>query len=128
MQFTPWDNPMGTDGLEFVEYAAPDPVALGKLFESMGFTAIARHRHKNVMLYRQGEINFIINGEPNSFAQRFARLLVDEIRVNKREVKITGSYAALAQAAAGNPGDFMSVPRFAPKWLPDLGSNQGPAD
>src|SRR3954467_2334353 len=73
MQFTPWDNPMGTDGFEFVEYAAPDPVALGQLFESMGFTAIARHRHKNVTLYRQGDVNFIINAEPNSFAQRFAR-------------------------------------------------------
>jgi len=73
MQFTPWDNPMGTDGFEFVEYAAPDPAALGRLFETMGFSAIARHRHKNVTLYRQGEVNFIINGEPNSFAQRFAR-------------------------------------------------------
>ncbi len=74
MQFTPWDNPMGTDGFEFVEYAAPDPAALGRLFEQMGFTAIARHRHKKVTLYRQGGINFIINAEPNSFAQRFARL------------------------------------------------------
>jgi 4-hydroxyphenylpyruvate dioxygenase len=74
MKFTPWDNPMGTDGFEFIEYAAPDPIALGKLFEHMGFTAIARHRHKNVTLYRQGEINFIVNAEPDSFAQRFARL------------------------------------------------------
>jgi 4-hydroxyphenylpyruvate dioxygenase len=74
MKFTPWDNPMGTDGFEFIEYAAPDPDALGRLFESMGFTAIARHRHKKVMLYRQGEVNFIINAEPDSFAQRFARL------------------------------------------------------
>jgi len=73
MQFTPWENPMGTDGFEFVEYAAPDPVALGQLFERMGFLAIAKHRHKNVTLYRQGEVNFIINAEPNSFAQRFAR-------------------------------------------------------
>jgi 4-hydroxyphenylpyruvate dioxygenase len=40
----------------------------------MGFVAIARHRHKNVLLYRQGEINFIVNAEPDSFAQRFARL------------------------------------------------------
>ena len=39
MQFTPWDNPMGTDGFEFIEYAAPDPAALGALFERMGFTA-----------------------------------------------------------------------------------------
>ncbi len=74
MQFTPWDNPMGTDGFEFVEYAAPDPVALGRLFESMGFVALARHRIKNVTLYRQGEVNFLINAEPDSFAQRFARL------------------------------------------------------
>ena len=73
MQFTPWENPMGTDGFEFVEYAAPDPVALGQLFETMGFTAIAKHRHKRVTLYRQGEVNYIINAEPNSFAQRFAR-------------------------------------------------------
>ena len=74
MQFTPWDNPMGTDGFEFVEYAAPDPAALGWLFEQLGFVPIARHRHKNVTLYRQGDINFIINAEPNSFGQRFARL------------------------------------------------------
>jgi 4-hydroxyphenylpyruvate dioxygenase len=73
MQFTPWENPMGTDGFEFVEYAAPDPAALGRLFETLGFTAIARHRTKSVTLYRQGEVNFIINAEPNSFAQRFAR-------------------------------------------------------
>ena len=74
MQFTPWDNPMGTDGFEFVEYAAPDPAALGAVFEQLGFAPIARHRHKQVTLYRQGEVNFIINAEPNSFAQRFARL------------------------------------------------------
>lgn len=73
MDFQPWDNPMGTDGFEFIEYAAPDPQALGALFEQMGFAAIARHRHKNVTLYRQGGINFIINAEQDSFAQRFAR-------------------------------------------------------
>ena len=69
-----WDNPLGTDGFEFVEYAAPDPAALGRLFEQMGFTAIARHRAKNVLLYRQGDVNFIVNAEPDSFAQAFARV------------------------------------------------------
>jgi 4-hydroxyphenylpyruvate dioxygenase len=73
MEFQPWDNPMATDGFEFIEYAAPDPKALGALFMQMGFAAIARHRHKDVTLYRQGEINFIINAEQDSFAQRFAR-------------------------------------------------------
>src|SRR3712207_1359431 len=62
-------NPMGTDGFEFVEYTAPDARALGRLFESMGFTAVARHRSKEVLLYRQGDINFIVNHEPDSFAQ-----------------------------------------------------------
>ena len=69
-----WDNPMGTDGFEFVEYTGPDPQALGALFERMGFVAAARHRSKNVTLYKQGDVNFILNAEPESFAQAFARL------------------------------------------------------
>ena len=72
MRFEPWDNPMGTDGFEFVEFAHPDPAALAQLFATMGFTLAARHKSKNVVLYRQGGINFIINAEPGSFAQRFA--------------------------------------------------------
>ena len=68
------DNPMGTDGFEFVEYTAPDPVALGALFERLGFAAVARHRSKRVTLYRQGDVNFIVNAEPDSFAQAFARV------------------------------------------------------
>jgi 4-hydroxyphenylpyruvate dioxygenase len=66
-------NPMRTDGFEFVEYAAPDPELLRRLFESMGLPAVARHRSKNVTLHRQGDINFIINAEHDSFAQKFAR-------------------------------------------------------
>ncbi|MFC5769488.1 4-hydroxyphenylpyruvate dioxygenase [Thauera sinica] len=69
-----WDNPTGIDGFEFIEYAAPDPVELAGVFTRLGFKAIARHRHKDVTLFRQGGINFIINAEPDSFAQRFARL------------------------------------------------------
>ncbi|WP_422445053.1 MULTISPECIES: 4-hydroxyphenylpyruvate dioxygenase [unclassified Endozoicomonas] len=66
-------NPMGTDGFEFVEYAAPDALALESLFKQFGFVAVARHRSKEVTLYRQGGINFIVNSEPDSFAQKFAR-------------------------------------------------------
>ena len=66
MAFTPWDNPMGTDGFEFIEFAAPDPAALGALFTSMGFVAVVRHRHKNVTLYRQGDVNFIVNAETDA--------------------------------------------------------------
>ena len=67
-------NPMGTDGFEFVEYAAPEPEKLGALFERMGFSPVARHRSKRVSLYRQGDVNFILNAEPDSFAQSFARV------------------------------------------------------
>ena len=67
-----WDNPMGTDGFEFVEYTGPDPQAWGALFGRMGFAAAARHRSKNVTLYKQGDVNFIVNAEPESFAQAFA--------------------------------------------------------
>src|SRR6185437_3607342 len=69
-----WDNPMGTDGFEFVEYTALDTRALARLFEMMGFTAIARHRSKDVTLYRQGDVNFVLDAEPDSFAQAFARI------------------------------------------------------
>ncbi len=68
-----WDNPMHTDGFEFVEYATLDPTGLGASFRRMGFTAIARHRHKDVTLYRQGDVNFILNAERDSFGQSFAR-------------------------------------------------------
>jgi 4-hydroxyphenylpyruvate dioxygenase len=68
-----FDNPMGTDGFEFVEYTAPDPVLLRTLFERMGFPVVARHRSKNVTLHKQGDINFIINAEPGGFGQRFAQ-------------------------------------------------------
>jgi 4-hydroxyphenylpyruvate dioxygenase len=65
-------NPM-TDGFEFVEYTAEDTRGLEKLFEKLGFRVAGRHRSKDVALYRQGGINFIINHEPGSFAQAFAR-------------------------------------------------------
>jgi 4-hydroxyphenylpyruvate dioxygenase len=69
-----FDNPMGTDGFEFVEYTAPDPEQLRSLFARMGFPVTARHRSKNVTLHRQGDINFIINAEPDGFGQRFAAI------------------------------------------------------
>jgi 4-hydroxyphenylpyruvate dioxygenase len=68
-----WDNPVGTDGFEFVEYTAPDPAALHALFERMGFRAVAKHRSKAVTLYRQGEVNFVVNAEPGSHGGRFAQ-------------------------------------------------------
>jgi 4-hydroxyphenylpyruvate dioxygenase len=67
-----FENPMKLMGFEFVEFASPTPNLLEPLFEQMGFTLVARHRSKDVLLYRQGEINFIVNREPNSPAAYFA--------------------------------------------------------
>ena len=72
-RFVSGSNPVGTDGFEFIEYTAPDTQALDSLFEQMGFREIAHHRSKDVALYRQGNINFIVNREPRSFARSFAR-------------------------------------------------------
>ncbi len=68
-----FENPMGTDGFEFVEYATLEPERLMSIFENMGFAKVAMHRSKEIVLMRQGDINFIINFEPDSFAQEFAR-------------------------------------------------------
>jgi 4-hydroxyphenylpyruvate dioxygenase len=67
-----FENPMGLMGFEFVEFASPASQPLEPLFEKMGFTLVARHRSKNVVLYRQGDINFIVNREPKSLAGYFA--------------------------------------------------------
>ncbi len=66
-------NPLGSAGLEFVEFATSAPMDLGHRFEQLGFKAIARHVSKAVTLYRQGDINFLVNAEPDSFAARYAQ-------------------------------------------------------
>src|ERR1700740_1773107 len=69
----PLDNPLGTDGFEFVEFTSPEPGRLKGLFELMGFTAVARHRSKDVLRFRQGDINFILNMEPSGQPAAFRR-------------------------------------------------------
>ncbi|OEF08710.1 4-hydroxyphenylpyruvate dioxygenase [Vibrio genomosp. F10] len=70
-------NPLGTDGFEFVEYTAVSSKGiddLKQLFSSLGFAEVAKHRSKQAWLYRQGDVNFIVNAEPNSPAEAFAKL------------------------------------------------------
>ena len=68
------ENPMGADGFAFVEFADAEPGRLGALFELMGFKAVARHRTKAVTLYRQGDVNYLVNADPDSYAARFAKI------------------------------------------------------
>ena len=68
-----FENPIGLDGFEFVEFCAPEKGTLEPVFECMGFTHVANHRGKDVQLWRQGGINLIANYEPRSAAWYFAR-------------------------------------------------------
>jgi 4-hydroxyphenylpyruvate dioxygenase len=68
-------NPLGTDGFEFVEFTAPTLTGvrqLHDLLQMLGFTAVAKHRSKEVTLFRQGDINFLVNATPYSHFQQFA--------------------------------------------------------
>src|SRR3954462_7984332 len=62
--FSDEDNPIGLDGVEFIEYATPKPQALGQVLEMMGFRPVARHRSREVQLYRQGGLNIIVKAHP----------------------------------------------------------------
>ena len=65
------DNPMGTDGFEFVEYAHPRPEELHALFALMGYAPVARHRTKKITVYRQGDINYLVNEAPGTHGHGF---------------------------------------------------------
>ncbi|HET7268962.1 MAG TPA: 4-hydroxyphenylpyruvate dioxygenase [Oleiagrimonas sp.] len=74
MHVTTFDNPMGIDGFEFVEFAAPGDRAseLHALFQRMGFTAVLRHKSRPITVYRQNLVNFLVNEDPDAFAADFA--------------------------------------------------------
>ncbi|MGH7929342.1 MAG: 4-hydroxyphenylpyruvate dioxygenase family protein, partial [Candidatus Binatia bacterium] len=107
---------MGTDGFEFVEYAAPVVSDMAALFHKMGFGEVARHRSKQVTLHRQGEINFILNHEPHSFAQAFARVhgpsvCAFAIRVKDAADSIKRATALGAKAYHGRVGPMeLNIP------------------
>ena len=92
-------NPAGTDGFEFVEFAHEDAAALDVTFRQMGFTPVAKHKTKNITLYRQGDINYLLNAEPSGHASDFvakhgpcapamAWRVVDAQHALKRAVKL----------------------------------------
>lgn len=102
-------NPLGTDGFEFVEYTAATEQGLNdlkQLFSSLGFAEIAKHRSKQAWLYRQGDVNFIVNGQPNSQAEEFAR--VHGPSVCGMAFRVTDAAKALAHAIANGAKEYKS--------------------
>lgn len=102
--FQTWDNPLGIQGYEFIEFASPDPTALGRTLERLGFSAIARHRHKAVKLYRQGEMNFIVDAEPDSFATRYASEY--GLSISAIGIRVHDAAAAFARALEAGAWPF----------------------
>src|SRR5688572_20480811 len=74
MQVTTFENPLGIDGFEFVEFAAPagQGELLHDYFRKLGFTAVLHHKTRPITVYRQGGVNFLVNEDPDSFASDFA--------------------------------------------------------
>lgn len=74
MQVTTFENPMGIDGFEFVEFAAPTGrvAELHAMFRRMGFSAVLKHKTRPITVYRQNGVNFLVNEDPDSFAADFA--------------------------------------------------------
>ena len=110
-------NPLGVDGFEFVEYAAADAALLHGLFTQMGFSPIARHRDRNITWYRQGDINFLVNEEPESFAADFAAehgpcCTGFALRVNDAESALSATLANGAESMAHTTGGALDGPRI----------------
>ena len=96
-------NPLGLDGLEFVEYATSQPQAFGALLQKMGFAAIARHRSREVMLYRQGKMNLIVNAheatDSTPTLSAFALRVSDAAVAHKRSLEL-GAWDMPTRASA----------------------------
>ena len=110
-------DPLGVDGFEFVEFAAPDAAPLHALFKRMGFSATARHRSQNITLYRQGGINFLVNEEPDSFAAAFARehgpcCSGFALRVANAQQAFEATTALGAASMANASGVAVDIPRI----------------
>jgi 4-hydroxyphenylpyruvate dioxygenase len=93
-----FENPIGTDGFEFVEFTGPDPEAIKRYFEALGFTAVGRHRSKNVLRFKQGDINFILNMEPSGQPAEFR--LTHGPSANAMAFRVRDAQAAFKEAIA----------------------------
>lgn len=108
------ENPAGTDGFEFVEFAHPEPETLRTLFDRMGYARVATHKTKDIELWQQGDITYVINNEPGSHARSF----VDEHGPCAASMgwRVVDADKALAHALSKGaeeytgPGKMMDVP------------------
>jgi 4-hydroxyphenylpyruvate dioxygenase len=104
------ENPIGLDGIEFVEYTSAKPEDLENLFFKVGFQKIGVHKRKNVTLYRQNQINFIINSEPGTFAHKFTKSHGPSICATGFRVKNAQKAFEAAVARGAKPVEMKADP------------------
>jgi 4-hydroxyphenylpyruvate dioxygenase len=109
----PRDNPIGLDGFEFVEWTSPDPEAMARMFAQLGFTHVGNHRSKNVRHYAQGDINFILNMEPEGQPAEFreahgpsANGMAFRVRDSKEAVRLAVERGAVERESPRGPGEL----------------------
>ena len=98
-----FENPLGTDGFEFVEFTSPEPERLKNLFELMGFSVVARHRSKPVLRFRQGDINFLLNMDPSGQAASFRQVHGPSANAMAFRVRDAAKALALAVERGATP-------------------------
>ena len=99
-------NPVGLDGMEFLEFASADDSKLDPLFKRLGLVKIGQHKTKKVYLYRQADINFIINCEPDSFASAFYKSHGPSICATGFRAKNAKAAFDAAVKRGAKPSDF----------------------
>ncbi len=107
------DNIIGLDGFEFVEWTSPDPEAMARMFTQLGFTHVGNHRSKNVRHYAQGDINFILNMEPEGQPADFraahgpsANGMAFRVKNSKEAVKLAVERGATEVKSPRGPGEL----------------------
>ena len=105
-------------GFEFIEYAAPDPAAFGAYLASLGFTATARHRSKDVVLYRQNGINLIVNSDVESFEQSYSHLR--GVRICAIALRVSDAAAAYDNALRNGAWEVESQVRVMEVNIPGI--------
>ena len=86
-------NPLALDGIEFIEYVTPRPQALGQVLEMMGFRPVARHRSREVMLYRQGALNVVVNAHAQNNQSGQDRPVIAALALRVRDARAAYAYA-----------------------------------
>jgi 4-hydroxyphenylpyruvate dioxygenase len=107
--FSDASNPLALDGIEFIEYATPKPQALGQVLEMMGFRPVARHRSREVLLYRQGGMNVVVNAHATDAKGASHGLELPEI--SAIALRVRDARAAMPMRWSAAPGMCPPMPR-----------------